>query len=280
MRPVFICPKALQAKSPVQKLRVLAYHNARVVSVDTNSGCIIVDILATTDSLYSNIFHSRRICIEQYHFLTRLSPGKHRLEVQSTDRYGRLVENTRYADIEVQPYWHETLFAKIIFVLLLVAAVWAVTYTCIYIRRDDRERRELLEKYMALMHHDADTSRDEVPAIACNHKPEVTALLDRVRQYTAENIGNAEASVDGMAAAAAVSRSTLNRHLRAALGVSASQLLSDARMQHAARLLRDPENAGMHIAEIADMCGYADHHYFRRVFTKKHGCTPAEYREG
>jgi len=28
------------------------------------------------------------------------------------------------------------------------------------------------------------------------------------------------------------------------------------------------------------MCGYADHHYFRRVFTKKHGCTPAEYREG
>ena len=97
MRPVFICPKALQAKSPVQKLRALAYHNARVVSVDTNSGCIIVDILATTDSLYSNIFHSRRICIEQYHFLTRLSPGKHRLEVQSTDRYGRLVENTRYA---------------------------------------------------------------------------------------------------------------------------------------------------------------------------------------
>lgn len=212
--------------------------------------------------------------------LFNLSPGKHRLEVQSTDRYGRRVENTRYADIEVLPYWHETLFAKIIFVLLLVAAVWAVTYTCIYIRRVDRERRELLEKYMTLMHRDADTSRDEVPAIACNHKPEVTALLDRVRQYIAENIGNAEASVDGMAAAAAVSRSTLNRHLRAALGVSASQLLSDARMQHAARLLRDPENAGMHIAEIADMCGYADHHYFRRVFTKKHGCTPAEYREG
>ena len=207
--------------------------------------------------------------------LFNLSPGRHTLEVQSTDRYGRWVDNVRCAAIEIKPYWHETLAARTAFILLAVAAACGITYICLYIRRVNRQRRELFEKYMALMKDSSGTPSAGLSPVESAQKPEVAALLGRVRHFIEENIGNSEASVDDMAAAAAVSRSTLNRHLRNSLGVSASQLLADARMQRAEQLLRHSTH---NIADIADMCGYADHHYFRRVFTARHGCTPADYR--
>ncbi|MDE5668188.1 MAG: helix-turn-helix transcriptional regulator, partial [Duncaniella sp.] len=51
-----------------------------------------------------------------------------------------------------------------------------------------------------------------------------------------------------------------------------------ARMQRACQLLSKDGCGDKNIAEIADMCGYSDVHYFQRVFKKKFGVNPAEYR--
>lgn len=221
--------------------------------------------------------------------LFNLEPGTHVLEVQSTDRYGRRVDNRRSLVLVVAPYWYETWWAKLLFVLAISACLGGAVYTIVYVRRVNRQRRELLERYMALIgEREKMPEYEEIPAVAepaadvslvKEQKPEDSAFLNRVRRYIEENIGNADANVDDMAEAAAVSRSTLNRRLRSQLGISAAQLLIEARMQRAEQLLRDCDGESpLPVAEIAGLCGYSDVQYFQRVFKKKHGLTPVDFR--
>ncbi len=243
------------------------------------------DILYRTrldESPWTRAEHTRGVT------LFNLSPGEHILEVQSTDRYGRWVDNTRRLYITVSPYWFETWWAKTIMVLLIISILAAIVYTYIYIRRVNRHRRELIEKYMALMKGNEVSAKaesapgeamEEMQPLTPRQKPEDTAFLNRVRKYIEENLSNPDANVDAMAEAAAASRSTLNRHLRSQLGISAAQLLIEARMQHAKQLLETGRDDTFSITDIAQQCGYSDPQYFQRVFKKKHGQSPNEYRE-
>jgi AraC-like DNA-binding protein/sugar lactone lactonase YvrE len=221
--------------------------------------------------------------------LFNLEAGRHTLEVQSTDRYGRWVDNNRIITIMVEPFWYETWWAMLLFVLVAIAIVGAVAYTVIYIRRINQNRKQLLEKYMKVLARTMEAGTDSKPyspklkistgtttkALSAND----TQFLDRVRKYIDQNISNPDANVDDMAAAAAASRSTLNRHLRSLLGISAAALLIEARMQRARQLLSRKEETGYTIADIAGKCGYYDSHYFQRAFKQKHGVSPSEWEE-
>ncbi|MDE7142576.1 MAG: helix-turn-helix domain-containing protein, partial [Muribaculaceae bacterium] len=237
-------------------------------------------------SPWTNAGHSRSVT------LFNLSPGDHLLEAQSTDRYGRWVDNTRSIAIYVAPYWHETWWAALLFALLAASVAGGAVYTVVYVRRVNRHRRELLEKYMALIRRQESATepvgREPAPAAEPSQaenvvsreaapRPEDTPMLRRVRRYIEENISNPDANVDDMALAAAASRSTLNRHLRSQLGVSAAQLLTEARLRRAEQLLK--ERPDLAVADIASMCGYSDPQYFQRVFKTKRGVPAASLRQ-
>ena len=196
--------------------------------------------------------------------LFNLTPGAHILEVQSTDRYGRWVDNLRCLHIDIAPKWHETILARILFGLLVIAAIAAVIAVWWHIRTLNRQRRELLEKYMALI---GNTSQPDQPV--AKQKPEDKAFMLRVRRYIEENIGNPDANIDDMARAAAASRSTLNRRLRSLMGVTAAQLLAEARMNQARRLISSSAGEPIPLADIAARCGYTDVQYFRRLLRSK-----------
>ncbi len=59
-------------------------------------------------------------------------------------------------------------------------------------------------------------------------------------------------------------------------GKTFSQYLTDIRINKACDLLR---YHGASVSEACDKVGYKDYFYFNRVFKKKIGCTPAEYRK-
>lgn len=215
--------------------------------------------------------------------LFNLTAGTHTLEVQSTDRYGRWVSNSRTITITVAPFWYETWWARLLFTLIALAVIAAVTYTYLYIRKVNRQRKQLLEKYMKVLAKTTGTETGHhethriTSTVAKTLSAEDTRFLERVRKYIDQNISNPDANVDAMADAAAASRSTLNRHLHSLLGISASKLLIDARMQRARQLLSRQAENGDSIVDIARKCGYYDPHYFQRVFKQKHGVTPSEW---
>lgn len=184
-------------------------------------------------------------------------------------------------------FWYETLWARLLFTVLIVGFAAAVVYTYIYVRRVNRQRRELLAKYMDILREREEWAKasDELSHAAPDamelgdgQKPEDVAFLDKVRRYIRDNIGNSEANIDDMGYAAAASRSTLNRRLRSLLGVSAAQLLNEARMQHAAELLRSNSEEQLPLSDVARECGFSDKYYFQRVFKKKFGVSPSDYR--
>lgn len=68
----------------------------------------------------------------------------------------------------------------------------------------------------------------------------------------------------------------LSRLLKQYLGQTFSALLGDLRLEKAAAYLK---NTSISIDSIVELLGYYDRSYFNRVFKKKYGCSPNEYRE-
>ncbi|MDE6151384.1 MAG: hypothetical protein K2G12_05290, partial [Prevotella sp.] len=136
-----------------------------------------------------------------------IQPGEHVLMVQSTDRYGRWTDNTRRLLIIVKPRWHETLLAHILGWLLFAGMMTGGIYTVFHVRELHRQRRELLEKYMALLDKSEDSATDtdateDGYSLPAGLSEADRRFLDNVRKYIEENIGNSDADIDEMAACA------------------------------------------------------------------------------
>ncbi len=72
-----------------------------------------------------------------------------------------------------------------------------------------------------------------------------------------------------------MSRATLQRHFRAALGMPPMAYLRNLRLEHAAELLLNTE---LSLKEIADLSGFRQMPPFFRAFKKCYRVTPLEYR--
>ncbi len=79
--------------------------------------------------------------------------------------------------------------------------------------------------------------------------------------------------VDKLAAELAMSRRALERKTRQFLDRSPNELLTEFRLQHAARLVLD----GMRIVDVSLACGFSNPSHFGAVFKKHFGYTPKEY---
>lgn len=214
-----------------------------------------------------------------------MQPGTFTIEIQSTDRYGRWVSNNRTITVTVEPHWYETLWARILAWVASVAAVLGVAYVLFYVRQLKQQRSKLLNDYMLLLKEQHQQSpaerRQEHTLPVAGLSESDRRFLERVRRYVQGNIANSDANIDDMASCVATSRSNLNRKLRSLLGVTAVQLLIEARMQRAQQLLAGRDTAEkFSMSEVAYRCGYSDAKYFSRSFKQKYGVSPSEYSQG
>ena len=222
---------------------------------------------------------------EQWHYighdrsatLLDLKPGSYLLEVRTTNSDGEWQDNVRQLTLIVKPTFWEAWYGQLLILLLIIGAVAAILYTLLYIRRIRRQHRETLEKYLALI--DARSEKEEErgneeETIA--EEKELDPMIRRVMQFVEENLSNSDANVGDMAAAAAVSRSGLQRKLKQAMGVTPQELMSEARIKHACQLLKHTDKT---ISEIAYACGFTDPKYFSRSFKQSKGQSPSEFRE-
>ena len=205
--------------------------------------------------------------------LLDLKPGIYNLEIRSTDADGLWVDNTRRLTIIVKPTFWESPLGRLLIFLLVTSTFAIIVYTILYIRRIKRQQHETLEAYLALLEENK-TARK--PAVKPKQKVKADdPMLEHVMAFIEQNIGNSDVSIGDMAAAAATSRSGLQRKLKQTMGITPQDLMREARIKHACQLLCKTDKT---IAEVAYACGFTDPKYFSRCFKQSVGQSPTEYK--
>ena len=89
------------------------------------------------------------------------------------------------------------------------------------------------------------------------------------------NINDDSFTVEDLAATLNLSRVQLYRKVKAILGVTISDHISNIRLDRAAEILK---NDDMNINEIAENLGFSSANYFSTAFKNKFGNSPTDYR--
>ena len=220
--------------------------------------------------------------------LLDLAPDTYTLQIRSTNSDGVWTDNIRQLTIVVTPQWHQTLLARVLFIVAALAVLGLIVFTLVYIKRLRKRQRETLEAYLALLssHEDLRTTGNEGAATADSilpslggagggPSPEDEAFMRRIMDFVEKNISNADVNIGDMAEAAAVSRSGLQRKIKQMMGVTPLDFLREARIKRACQLL---ENSSKSISDIAYECGFSDPKYFSRSFKTSTGKSPSDYR--
>ncbi|MFM0501453.1 helix-turn-helix domain-containing protein [Paraburkholderia caffeinilytica] len=103
------------------------------------------------------------------------------------------------------------------------------------------------------------------------------ALTYQARRYIDDHLGDADLDIARIAGAVHVSAQHLQRLFRAR-GTSLMRYVWQARLERAAHLLRVNGSRGCSIQEIAWQCGFTTAAHFSRLFRRRYGESPSDYR--
>lgn len=101
------------------------------------------------------------------------------------------------------------------------------------------------------------------------------AIATFALRYINSNYTDAEFNLSALSYTMHISLSHLSTVFKQATGQNLSAYVAELRMEHARHLLTDPSYS---IAEVSALSGYSDARYFAKLFKKKTGNTPSEYR--
>ena len=116
----------------------------------------------------------------------------------------------------------------------------------------------------------------DMPGPASRHRGQLTRqILRRIENDYADP----DLTPNRVAADCGISKSYLQT-LLAGSGTSFVQELNATRLERAADMLSDPRSQSLAIGDIAYRTGFLDPGYFTRLFRKRFGITPREWRAG
>ncbi|NDV94821.1 AraC family transcriptional regulator [Dysgonomonas sp. 521] len=99
--------------------------------------------------------------------------------------------------------------------------------------------------------------------------------IERAYNYMLANYSN-EVRLSDVANIVGMTEVAFSRFIKQRTGRNFIDSLNDIRLGHATRMLVDTTHS---IAEISMICGFNNLSNFNRIFKKKKGCTPREFRE-
>ena len=98
--------------------------------------------------------------------------------------------------------------------------------------------------------------------------------IEKAFEYMRTNYDK-EVSLADVAKAVNMPEVSFSRFIKKRTGKTFVESLNEIRLGHASRLLIDTTET---IAEVSYKCGFNNLSYFNRIFRKKNGCTPKEFR--
>lgn len=176
--------------------------------------------------------------------IDKLPPGKHKLELKSTNGEGYEVNNNYQIELSVT--------IDVIYIILFVLLCLALCTLAVFFftKKEKKEER------------DEDTDKE--------------LFIEKFNSYIEQNMDNANLGISEIAGEFGMSRSTFYNKVNEYMGQAPAEYIRSIRMKKACELLN---SKNLSVGQIAYMTGFNDPHYFGKAFKKEFGITPSEYRK-
>ncbi|MCC9167010.1 AraC family transcriptional regulator [Pontibacter harenae] len=127
--------------------------------------------------------------------------------------------------------------------------------------------------------HDLSTSRNmrtlSNSSFTAEHFSYNSRRIEKVFEFM-QNSYEKEISLADVAKVVNMTEVSFSRFIKKRTGKTFIESLNEIRLGHASRMLIDTTET---ISEISYKCGFNNLSYFNRIFRKKNGCTPKEFRQ-
>lgn len=130
--------------------------------------------------------------------------------------------------------------------------------------------RLMCRVWQEIFEHASQFPRHDLTLTQRTDQVRVKAMISYIQAHFREKV-----TLDQVAQAASVSRNTCLNAFRRVLGLSPMEYLTNQRLEHALHLLLTSE---LPVAQVAEACGFGDASYFGKIFRKKVGLSPTQYR--
>ncbi len=117
----------------------------------------------------------------------------------------------------------------------------------------------------------------ELPASEDPTEVTEDAFITKAKEMILARIDDPEYKRDALSEDLGISKSSLNRKLKALTGNSIGHFIRGVRLTHAQKILTNEPD--FQISEVAYASGFNDPAYFSRVFSEEYGLSPIEWRE-
>ena len=140
-----------------------------------------------------------------------------------------------------------------------------------------KDRFYAFTQFMTILY---ELSKYEARPLASSSYAKVTLSSDSRRVQEVKNFIDqnyrTEIRLPQIASIAGMSASAFSRFFKLHTGRNLSEYIIDQRLGYASHLLVDSTQS---IAEISNSCGFNNLSNFNRIFKKRKGCSPSEFRE-
>ena len=210
-------------------------------------------------------------------FYNSLPKGKHKFEVKATDDNGMWSTEAYKIKITRQPYWWETWWAYMVYVISLITAL---VFTIIkYKEYVSKKQEELLFDTKELIHM-KQYAELEVRAKENTETEEFVQLdkmfVDKAEKIVKKNISNVDFDINSFAWEMNMSKSTLNRKIKVLTGKTPLEFIKDIKMEQASKMLL---NKTATVQDVIAAIGYNDYKNFVSTFKKTYGMSPTEWQK-
>ena len=116
----------------------------------------------------------------------------------------------------------------------------------------------------------------EINVVALEYQSTDEQFLEKAIECIEQHLIETEFDIDTFASELSVSKSTLNRKMKAMTGLSPVEFIRNIRLKHACILLKKPF---INVTEVAYAVGFSNPKYFTKCFKKEFDVTPTEYQK-
>ncbi len=201
--------------------------------------------------------------------LPRFAPGSYTLQVRCADVADAPCGAVGTLHICVAYRWFEMPLFHVL--LSLLAAGLLLTLVVLLLRVKKLQRMVLDSQPVAMLSAAITEIKAEDQLTAADRQ-----FIERLNLWVGAELGSPQLSVDRMAEAMGMSRSSFYRRLKSVVGQSPNEYIGEMRLQRAAELLR--ADAGASISAVAYECGFSSPQYFSNVFRRRYHMTPNQWR--